>query len=284
MDIEQESRDYKRVEKALEYLHANYAKKPSLKQIAQIASLSEYHFQRIFSRWAGLSPERFMKYLCKENAKRVISESRSLLEATYGSNLSSQGRLHDLIVSTEAVTPGELKTKGQGLVIEYGFHPTPFGICFIAETGRGICALEFADKNRSSMVSEFYKRWENALVKENKKKTALSVKAIFEPFGSGRQKRLNVLLSGTNFQIKVWEALLRIPPGGILSYEDLAIHIDRPTSVRAVAGAVGSNKIAYLIPCHRVIRKMGVISGYRWGSARKMAMLARESSLTDAEY
>ena len=282
MNIEQSSKDYIIVEKALKYLHENYRSKPSLKEVARTASLSEYHFQRVFSRWAGLSPERFMKYLSKENAKRAITDSRSMLEASFRAELSSQGRLHDLIVSTEAVTPGELKSLGEGVKIEYGVHPSPFGTSFIALTERGICALEFIEeKETQRAVADLGSRWTNADITENNRKTASLVSAVFGQNPNGKPKRLNVLLSGTNFQIKVWEALLRIPPGRMVSYEDLAVSLGRPKSVRAVAGAVASNKVAYLIPCHRVIRKMGVISGYRWGSERKMAMLGRESSMAD---
>lgn len=282
MNIKQADKDYRRVESALKYLQANFKSKPSLKEIAERASLSEYHFQRIFTRWAGLSPERFIKYLTKESAKKALAESKSLLDAAYKSKLSSQGRLYDLFVSTEAVTPGEFKTLGKGLVIDYGIHPSPFGLCFIAETARGICALEFRQETEAeSALSDFKLRWKNARINENSSKTRRTVRSIFEPGKGGSKKPLKLLLRGTNFQIKVWEALLKIPPGCIVSYQDLAIHLGKPKSARAVASAVASNPIAYLIPCHRVIRKMGVISGYRWGSERKMAMIGRESASAD---
>ncbi len=277
MNIKQADKDYRRIEKALKYLQMNYSQKPSLREIAQRASLSEYHFQRIFTRWAGLSPERFIKYLTKENAKKNLAESKNLLEAAYKSKLSSQGRLYDLFVSTEAVTPGEFKTLGKGLVIDYGIHPSPFGLCFIALTERGICSLGFIDENESGVVlSEFKHKWKNAVITKDQGASGRIVQSIFDRDVNTPGEPLKLLLRGTNFQIKVWEALLKIPPGCIASYQDLAHHLGKPTSARAVANAVASNPVAYLIPCHRVIRKMGVISGYRWGAERKMAILGRE--------
>lgn len=278
MNIEQSSKDYQRVEKALKYLTANYRDKPILNELASSVSLSEYHFQRIFTRWAGISPERFIRFLTKENAKKILFESKSLLEAAYKCELSSQGRLYDLFVSTEAVTPGEFKTYGEGLHIKYGIHPSPFGTCFIAQTARGICALDFIDAKKSGdAVSDFKLRWKNALILEDGHETGAAVRSIFDS-KNRRDKSLKVLMRGTNFQLKVWEALLKIPPGFIVSYEDIAELLGKPKSTRAVANAVASNPVAYLIPCHRVIRKMGVVSDYRWGAERKMAILGWESS------
>ncbi len=280
MNIQQADKDYRRVESALKYLQTNFQNKPSLKEIADRASLSEYHFQRIFTRWAGISPERFMKYLTKETAKKTLAESKSILDAAYKSKLSSQGRLYDLFVTTEAVTPGEFKSSGKGLVINYGVHPSPFGRCFIALTERGICFLGFIGKDElEEVLSEFKRKWKNALITKDQKASARVVESIFDSNAGTQKEPFKLLLRGTNFQIKVWEALLKIPPGCIVSYEGLAHRLGKPNSARAVAGAVASNPLAYLIPCHRVIRKMGVISDYRWGAERKMAMLARESSI-----
>lgn len=282
MNIKQADKDYRRVENALKYLQTNFHSKPSLKEIAEMSSLSEYHFQRIFTRWAGLSPERFIKYLSKENAKKALAESKSLLDATYKSKLSSQGRLYDLFVTTEAVTPGEYKSSGGGLAIRYGIHPSPFGLCFIALTERGICSLGFTGKSETEAVlSEFQRKWKNAVITKDQRASGHLVQSIFDKDKNAREEPFKLLLSGTNFQIKVWEALLKIPPGCMVSYQDLAHLLGKTKSARAVAGAVASNPVAYLIPCHRVIRKMGVINDYRWGAERKMAMLARESSLLD---
>jgi len=267
LNIKQADKDYRRVESALKYLQTNFKSKPSLKEIAERASLSEYHFQRIFTRWAGLSPERFIKYLTKENAKKALADSKSLLDAAYKSKLSSQGRLYDLFVTTEAVTPGEFKPLGAGLEINYGIHPSPFGLCFIALTERGICSLGFIDeKETGDVLSDFKRKWQNAEITEDQgPTTGRVVESIFDRDVNTPGGPFKLILRGTNFQIKVWEALLKIPPGCVVSYQDLALLLDKPKSARAVANAVASNPVAYLIPCHRVIRKMGVINGYRWG-------------------
>lgn len=278
MDFIRAAEDYYRIEKALQYIENHFERQPELKEIAEAACLSEYHFQRVFSRWVGISPKRFLQFLTKEHAKKLLRQSRNLLDTTYETGLTSPGRLHDLFVACEAVTPGEFKNKGAGLIIRYGVHPTPFGSCLLALTDRGICNLSFIiDGDTERSVRWLKRKWRNAILIEDPQGTAETVSRIFGPGDQENQKPLHLLLKGTNFQIKVWEALMRIPPGNVLSYEDVATMIGKPGAVRAVANAVANNPISYIIPCHRVIRKMGIIHQYQWGSARKKAILGWEA-------
>jgi AraC family transcriptional regulator of adaptative response/methylated-DNA-[protein]-cysteine methyltransferase len=268
--------DYQRIEKALLFIEQNYINQPSLKEIADAVHLSEYHFDRLFSRWAGTSPQRFLRFLTKEYAKQLLLQSKDLLEVTYSSGLSSPGRLHDLFVTYEAMSPGEYKQKGAGISIWYGFHPTPFGECLIAVTQRGICALSFVEPNtQQHALVHLHEEWTHAVITHDETVTEPFVEQIFTPTAS--HKPLTLLLRGTNFQIKVWEALLKIPVGHLASYADIASAIGNPKASRAVGSAIGSNQLAYLIPCHRVIQKMGIYGQYRWGATRKRAMLAREA-------
>lgn len=272
-NLAQLSRDYQRIEAAILFLEKNFQRQPSLQEIAQTLGMSEYHFQKIFQRWAGISPKRFLQFLTKEHAKELLKKS-SLLNTSYDAGLSGSSRLHDLFVNCEAMTPGEYKQKGKGLTIHYGFHPTPFGECFIALTDRGICSLLFIEKaDRKKILNNFKKDWQNAALKQNQEKTKITIEKVFFRNGS---KPISVLFKGTNFQIKVWEALLMIPSGAVVTYKVLAERIGDPQAARAVGNAVGKNTIAYLIPCHRVIRGMGDFGGYRWGVSRKRAMLGRE--------
>jgi len=278
MNIDLSYRDYKRVEKALIYLSENSESRPTVKEISRNSGLSEFHFQRIFTRWAGISPGRFMRYLGKENVKRVMDRSGNLLDAAYLSGFSSTSRLHELIVTTEAVTPGELKTKGKGLEIIYGIHPSPFGSCLVALTKRGICHLSFHSNDEYGELSDLMKNWSNARFTRDQQNTAEVVKTIFDIQDGDSPGRLNLYIRGTNFQLKVWEALINIPPGYMVSYEDLAGLIERPDATRAVSSAVARNPVSFLIPCHRVIRKMGIIHNYRWGAEKKLAILGWESA------
>lgn len=269
--------DYARVEKAILFLEENFPRQPALKEIARAVNLSEYHFQRLFKRWAGISPKRFLQLLTLEHAKKLMRAPGSLLNVTYETGLSSESRLHDLFVSIEAVTPGEFRRQGEGLKILYGFHPSPFGACLVAVTERGICHLAFAGRgDRKKIVSDLRKQWRNAEVREDQEATRPYMERIL---GAALSKSLLPLhLRGTNFQIKVWQALLKIPRGRVVSYENVAHQIGRPDAVRAVANAVAQNPVAFLIPCHRVIRKSGALGGYHWGSARKRAILAWEAA------
>lgn len=269
--------DYQRIEKAIYYLEDNFQHQPELKEVAKSAGLSEYHFQRIFNRWAGISPKRFLQFLTKENAKDLLKRS-SVLNATYSVGLSSPGRLHDLFVSTEAVTPGEYKTYGAGLVIRYGFHPTPFGEALIGLTERGICHLSFVQNSEEAALMNFIADWSNATLMEDTQTTGALIAPIFSL--GDNPTPISLFVTGTNFQLKVWEALLSIPRGALTTYEQIAAQIGQPGALRAVGTAVGHNPIAYLIPCHRVIRKIGEFGNYRWGTARKKALLGWETAMT----
>jgi AraC family transcriptional regulator of adaptative response/methylated-DNA-[protein]-cysteine methyltransferase len=230
----------------------------------------------LFTRWAGVSPKRFLQFLTKEGAKELLNRSENLLDTTHQVGLSSLGRLHELFVNTEAVTPGEYKSRGAGLTIRYGLHPSPFGKCLIATTERGICHLGFVQTNEGDAIDALTADWKQATMIEDFKTTRALVEPIFDIGSRGRP--LNVHLRGTNFQLKVWEALLQIPAGAVTSYEGIAERIGRPSATRAVGTALGHNPIAVLIPCHRVIRKAGDFGNYRYGAPRKKALLARESA------
>jgi AraC family transcriptional regulator of adaptative response/methylated-DNA-[protein]-cysteine methyltransferase len=270
--------DYERIERAIRYLEQSYQRQPSLKELAQSTDLSEFHFQRLFRRWAGISPKRFVQYLTAGHAIRMLRESRTNLDAAYDAGLSGGGRLHDLLVNFHAVTPGELKRAGAGLTIQYGFHPSPFGECMIAATARGVCHLGFVSPaDRRVALAELTAEWPRAHIEEAPRVTAPLARRLFARV-NGDSPGIDLHVRGTNFQIKVWEALLRIPSGRVVSYEYLARHIHAPRAVRAVANAVAHNPVAWLIPCHRVIRKSGVLGGYRWGETRKKALLAWEAA------
>jgi AraC family transcriptional regulator of adaptative response/methylated-DNA-[protein]-cysteine methyltransferase len=275
----QAAMDYQRIEKAIGYLIDNFHDQPGLKEIAAKIHMSEYHFQRLFSRWVGISPKRFLQFLTKEHAKKLLEKSINLLDVTYQAGLTSPGRLHDLFVSCEAVTPGEYKAKGRGLKIDYGYHATPFGECMLATTDRGICGLSFVqNEERSSALASLKSKWQNAALNENPDASRPVVDRIFNPLAAKRNAPLHLLLNGTNFQIKVWEALIRIPMGAVVTYEDVAAHIGMPRASRAVGNAVGNNPISFVIPCHRVIRKTAEFGNYGGGRARKRAILGWESA------
>ena len=272
------NQDYERVEKAIRFLEERYKDQPSLEAVAGSVRLSLFHFQRLFQRWAGVSPKRFLQRLTVENAKKQLEESQTILNAAYDSGLSGPGRLHDLFVSVEAMTPGDYKKGGEGIKIQYGIHPTPFGEALVALTQRGLCGFSFLrDGKVKTALKELKNHWPKADFNENRKATKGIIRQIFKTVSSNSEKKIPVLLKGTPFQLKVWEALLRIPEGSVVSYKTLAKMTGNPQASRAVGTAVGQNTIAYLIPCHRVIRETGVLGNYKWGSARKKAILAREN-------
>lgn len=278
-DFSQAAVDYQRIEKAIEFLTDNFHTQPGLREIAAKIHMSEYHFQRLFSRWVGISPKRFLQFLTKEHAKTLLEKSINLLDVTYEAGLTSPGRLHDLFVTCEAVTPGEYKDKGEGLEIAYGYHATPFGECMLATTDRGICGLNFVQNDdRRQALASLKLRWENATLIANPDATRPIVNRIFNPLVGQNSIPLHLVLNGTNFQIKVWEALIKIPTGLVVSYEDVAAHIGMPKASRAVGNAVGSNPVSFVIPCHRVIRKTAEFGNYGGGKARKLAILGWESA------
>lgn len=282
-DYSSACRDYERIEKAIKYLETHFERQPELKEISQHIGLSEFHFQRLFSTWVGISPKRFLQFLTKEYLKELLSRPTSLLDATFEAGLSSPGRLHDLFVTCEAVTPGEYKTGGRGITISYGFHESPFGQCLIAVTERGICWLSFArNGSRQALLSELNGAWRNARLVEDASGTRPLVARIYDPALWRRSSPVPVLVKGTNFQIKVWEALLKIPVGTVVSYEDVALYIGFPKAVRAVGNAVGKNPVSFVIPCHRVVLKTADFGNYGGGPARKKAMLGWEAAITAA--
>ena len=264
------------VERALEWLSRNFERQPSLAEAARRVGLSEYHFQRRFRREVGLSPKKYVQFLTLERAKEMLAQSRSVLDAAYASGLSGPGRLHDLFVNVEAMTPGEYKHRGRGLTIRYGAHPSPFGQCLIMRTARGVCGLAFTSPaRRDETFAELARGFEAAAFVEDAGATAGIARTMFgEPADGGG---LTLHLRGTPFRIKVWRALLAIPPGCVISYGDLARRVGAPGASRAAGGAAGSNPVAWIIPCHRVIRASGVLGGYRWGRGRKLAMLSLEA-------
>ena len=277
--LSQAAMDYTRVERALHFLNANHRQRPALDEIAAQVHLSPFHFERLFRRWAGTSPKRFLQYLTKEHAKALLRDSKSLLDVACESGLSGAGRLHDLFVSCEAVTPGEYKLRGEGVTIRYGFHPTPFGECLLATTERGVCALRFlTTPSRQAAFRELRDEWRAAEFVKDDDETGEICRQVFHAASEDSRAPFHLHLHGTNFQLKVWQALLTIPAGRLTNYSDLAAKIDAPNVQRAVGSAVGRNPIAYLIPCHRVIRSLGVIGDYRWGHERKQAMIGWETA------
>lgn len=268
--------NYQRIESAISFIQKHVHTQPSLREVATHVGLSSFHFQRMFRHWAGISPKRFLVFLTVEHAKKCLEHAESLLDASFKVGLSGPARLHDQFVAIEAVTPGEYKSRGRGLEIAYGIHEGPFGDLFIAQTRRGLCRLSFSSQDECDReLGVLENTWKNARIYEDKNATELTLKRIFPPVTEPRG-HTQLLVRGTNFQINVWKALIRIPEGYLMSYGQLAAYLGKPTATRAVANAVAANPIAYLIPCHRVIRNSGEIGSYRWGSLRKQILLAWE--------
>ena len=270
--------NYSRIEKAILYLENNFQRQPELDEVAEKVHLSPFHFQRIFTEWAGISPKRFLQYLTVDYLKGKLQQSKNLVEVAEQAGLSSQSRVYDLFTTLEAVTPQEYKQHGAGIRIEYGLHETPFGICLIGATDRGICWLSFlqTDEDPRREIELMKEHWHNSTFHQDQELTAAFIERIFYQTKNSNCEKLHVFVKGTNFQLKVWEALLKIPLGEVTTYQSLAAVIQNPKAVQAVGSAVGSNHIAYLIPCHRVIRKDGILGEYRWSSARKKSMIGWE--------
>lgn len=270
--------NYRRIERALHFIDANRRRQPTLAEIAQAVGLSEFHFQRVFAQWAGVSPKRFLQFLTKEHALGLLRRGSDVLSTSIEVGLSSPSRLHDLLVTVEALTPGEVRAGGAGVALDYGFHPTPFGTCFIAATTRGLCMLHFVHGERIDAIGQLALLWPRAQLRERPARTRAFAQRIFFPAQTQTPTPLPLLLRGTAFQLKVWEALLRIPRGAAVCYEHVAAHIDAPRAVRAVGSAVGANPVAFVIPCHRVIRKLGEFGEYAEGALRKQAILGWEAA------
>lgn len=271
------ARDYERVARAIDFLRRNAASQPDLAAAARHLHLSEHHFQRLFTRWAGVSPKRFVQYLTLEHAKSRLAATSGVLELAGAVGLSGPGRLHDLFVTLEAVSPGEYKAGGAGLAIRHGVHVSPFGAAVVAVTARGICGLHFVD-SASEGIERLREDWPGAELRQDRDGTARVLERLLRPLAAQPGRPLALLVKGTNFQVQVWRALLELPFGSLATYGQVAGRIGAPGSARAVGTAIGANPIAWLIPCHRVIRESGELGGYRWGSGRKAAMLGWEAA------
>ena len=278
-DYSQQSEDFQRIEKAIQFIEENFKSQPTLDQTAQSVHLSKYHFDRLFKRWAGISPIQFMQFMTFDYTKKRLVESKSLLETALDAGLSGTSRLHDLFITFEAMTPGDFKKQGSGLQISYGFCDSPFGECLLATTHRGICYFGFVESGeRSETFGQLFDTWPHSEFIENPTAVCSIVNDIFRIDHQKSANPFNLQIKGTNFQINVWKALLNIPKGCVVSYQDIASYIGHPKAFRAVANAIAINPVAYLIPCHRVIAKSGKIHQYRWGSARKKALIGWEAA------
>lgn len=275
--------NYQRIEQAIRYLEENFKRQPALDEVAEKIHVSPFHFQRMFTEWAGISPKRFLQFLTIDFLKDKLQESKNLVEAAEAAGLSSQSRVYDLFTTLEAVTPQEYKQRGAGIRIEYGFHATPFGTCLIGVTERGICWLSFltSDHDPRTELEQMKLHWNNSVFHEDHLLTRTFAEQIFS--SSIHSHKLHLFVKGTNFQVKVWEALLRIPAGNVTTYQDIALSVNNPKAMQAIGSAVGSNHIAYLIPCHRVIRKDGILGEYRWSSTKKKSIIGWEMAKTVGE-
>lgn len=275
--------DYDRIAEAIVFITKHAASQPTLEEIAAHLYLSPFHFQRLFSRWVGVTPKRYLQTLTVERAKQLLAEPLPLLEVSGALGLSSGSRLYDHFVQLEAVTPGEYKQRGKGLSIDYAVHHTPFGNIFIATTPRGICKLSFLDyEHIQEHLAELRHKWPLAVIQENPHSTVSPVEAMFN-HNKKPDRPLSLHVSGTNFQISVWKALLQIPPSTVVSYSHVAKALGKPRAARAVGTAIGANPVAFLIPCHRVIQKSGRLGGYHWGETRMHAIHAWETARQEGE-
>lgn len=278
-DITPDGSDYETVRQVIEMLTLDYQSQPSLELIAERLGQSPTQLQKTFTRWAGLSPKAFLQAVTLDHAKRLLGrEELPLLETSLELGLSGPGRLHDLFVTHEAMSPGEWKARGAGLTIRYGYHPSPFGLALVMITDRGLAGLAFADPGGEvACFEDMAQRWPNALYVDDVEATALYAARVFHPERWSADEPLRVVLIGSDFQIRVWESLLAIPLGRAMTYSDIACKIGQPTASRAVGAAVGRNPISFVVPCHRALGKSGALTGYHWGLTRKRAMLGWEA-------
>lgn len=278
-DITPENSDYETVRRVIELLTLDYQAQPSLEALAGELGQSPTQLQKTFTRWAGLSPKAFLQAVTLDHAKRLLgNEGLPLLDTSLEVGLSGPSRLHDLFVTHEAMSPGEWKAKGAGLEIRYGFHPCPFGIALVMITPRGLAGLAFCDEGgERAALEDMAGRWRNARYIEDSAATAPYAARIFNAERWRQEEPLRVVLIGTDFQIRVWEQLLKIPMGRAVTYSSIAGNIGQPTASRAVGAAVGANPISFVVPCHRALGKSGALTGYHWGLTRKRAMLGWEA-------
>jgi len=270
--------DYDIVRRAIAHIRGHWRAQPEVEEIAEAAGVSPTDLHHLFRRWAGLTPKAFLQALTLDSARSLLREQASVLDATYEVGLSGPGRLHDLFVTHEAMSPGEWKSGGEGLTITYGFHPSPFGMALVMATERGLAGLAFADPGEEKAAfADMSGRWPKATYVEDRERTAPLAQRIFDPQLWRHDRPLRVVLIGTDFEVRVWEALLRVPFGRVTSYSDLAAKVCSPKAARAVGAAVGKNPVCFVVPCHRVIGKSGELTGYHWGLTRKRAILGWEA-------
>ncbi|MDL5514885.1 methylated-DNA--[protein]-cysteine S-methyltransferase [Arenibacter sp. M-2] len=274
---DQEYINYCRIAEAIDYIQQNFIDQPTLEEVAEKVHLSPFHFQRLFTEWAGVSPKKFLQFISVQHAKSILENSQTtLFETAYKTGLSGTGRLHDLFVKIEGMTPGEYKKKGENLSINYSFAQSPFGEIIVASTHKGICYMGFVD-NKKIAFSELEKRFPKANFIQQTDGMQQNALQIYTQDWT-KINKIKLHLKGTDFQLKVWEALLKIPEGNLVTYGSIAHHIQKPKASRAVGTAIGNNPIAFLIPCHRVIQSTGLFGGYMWGSTRKTAIIGWEAS------
>jgi len=271
-------RDYDSVRRAIAFISEHWRSQPTIEAMADAAGVTPDELHHLFRRWASLTPKAFMQALTLDHAKNLLRDSASVLDAALDSGLSGPGRLHDLFVTHEAMSPGEWKNGGTGLMLRYGFHPSPFGTAIVIATGRGLAGLAFADPGEEQIAfADMRSRWPNATYVEDGDSTAVLAQRIFDTRLWRQDQPLRVILIGTDFEVRVWETLLKIPMGKAVCYSDIACKINSPKASRAVGAAVGKNPVSFVVPCHRALGKDGKLTGYHWGVTRKQAMLGWEA-------
>lgn len=275
------SRDYDHIRRAIAFLSRTWEEQPSLDRLADHLGLSPAHCQKLFKRWCGLSPKEFVQAITVDHARGLLSGSASVLDAAHEVGLSGGSRLHDLFVAHEAMTPGDFKRRGAGLQIAYGFHDSPFGEALLLVTERGLAGLAFINEDegqtRGEALADMMARWPRARYEENPAQTEPHLRRIFNPREWRPEQPVRLVLIGTDFEVRVWETLMKIPMGCAVSYADIARHLGQPTASRAVGSAVGRNPISFVVPCHRVLRGDGNLGGYHWGLTRKRALIGWET-------
>ncbi len=270
--------DYEVVRRAIGHIRGHWREQPEIETIAEAAGVTPTELHHLFRRWAGITPKAFLQALTLDGARQLLRASASVLDATYEVGLSGPGRLHDLFVTHEAMSPGQWKSGGEGLTMRYGFHPSPFGTALVMVTERGLAGLAFADPGEEqAALADMKRRWPKANCIEDRAATAPTARRIFDPSQWRPEQPLRVVLIGTDFEVRVWDALLQIPMGRATTYSGLAAKLHKPKAARAVGAAVGKNPLSFVVPCHRVIGKAGDLTGYHWGLTRKRAMLGWEA-------
>lgn len=279
----QENINYNRIAEAIDYIKTNFREQPNLDEVAEKVHLSPFHFQRLFTEWAGTSPKKFLQYISVEHAKKILKENNqaTLFDTAYETGLSGTSRLHDLFVNIEGMTPAEYKNGGKNLFINYSFAESPFGNIVVASTEKGVCSMAFAEDEEIGFY-DLKRKFPNATFSRKLDLSQQNALFIFQNDWS-KLSEIKLHLKGTDFQLKVWETLLKIPMGQLSTYGSIAQQIEKPNASRAVGTAIGSNPVAFLIPCHRVIQSTGTFGGYMWGNTRKTAIIGWEGALTDSE-